>query len=126
MSKWIEEYILQFPKAWEFRLGDSVDAAVKEFAVRNRDTLGAIKSSVISVIGAIRGTLEGIPWIVLVLAVVALAWYLTRRWRVGVAYGLMLVFVGCSGLWGHMLQTLSVVIASVVLCALGFPSVHSP
>jgi glycine betaine/proline transport system permease protein len=122
MSQLIEEYILQFPKAWQFRLGDVVDAAVKDFAVRNRGVLGAIKDAVTAVIGAIRGTLEWIPWVVLVLAVVALTWYLTRKWRLGVVYGLLLTFIGCCGLWGHMLQTLSVVIASVVLCILlGFP-----
>lgn len=58
----------------------------------------------------------------LVLAVVALTCYLTKKWRLGLVYGLLLTFIGCSGLWGHMLQTLSVVIASVVLCILlGFP-----
>lgn len=122
MSQFFEDYILQFPQAWQFRLGDAVDAAVKGFAVRHRGVLGAIKDAVTTVIGAIRGTLEWIPWIVLVLAVVALTCYLTKKWRLGLVYGLLLTFIGCSGLWGHMLQTLSVVIASVVLCILlGFP-----
>ncbi|NCB63070.1 MAG: ABC transporter permease subunit [Clostridia bacterium] len=122
MSQLIQDYILQFPAAWQFRLGDAVDEAVKRFARDNKVVLDAIRQGVIAVIGGIQWILESIPWIVLVLGVVLLTRYLTKRWKMGVIYGLMLTFVGCSGLWGMMLQTLSVVIAGVVLSLLlGFP-----
>lgn len=122
MSQFIQDYILQFPAAWQFRMGDAVDNAIKAFASDNRIVLGGIRDAVIAVVSGIRNTLEWIPWIVLVLAVVALSCYLTRKWYMGVIYGLMLTFVGCAGLWTMMLQTLSVVIAGVALCLLlGFP-----
>ena len=122
MTAFIEEYILHFPAAWQFQIGDSVDKAVKAFAYDHRVGLGAMKQGVTAAVGAIRGALEWIPWIVLVLAVAALAWYLTRKWHMAVIYAAMLTFVGCAGLWGMMLQTLSVIIAGVTLSlVLGFP-----
>lgn len=122
MSQFIQDYILQFPVAWQFRLGDAVDEAIKGFARDNKVVLDAIRQGVINAIGGIQWVLELIPWIVLVLGVVLLTRYLTKRWKMGVIYGLMLTFVGCSGLWSMMLQTISVVIAGVVLSLLlGFP-----
>ena len=122
MSDFIERYLLQFPRDWQFQLGQTVDDAVKAFAQNNQFVLGKIKGGVNWTIGAIHSALELIPWIVLVLAVVALTCYLTRKWRLSLLYGALLVFIGCSGMWDHMLQTLSVVIAGVVLCILlGFP-----
>lgn len=122
MSQIIEDFILQFPKAWQFRMDDTVDEAVKAFARNYQLALGKIKEGVNAVIFFIQHVLEFIPWIVLVLLVVGLAWYLTKKWRLGLLYGAMLTFIGCCGLWPQMLQTLSVVIAGVVLCMLiGFP-----
>lgn len=122
MSQFFENFIFQFPTAWQFSLGDSVDVAVKSFAVENQGVLRAIKQTVIAIISGIQSILVFIPWIVLVLGVALLAWHLTTKIHMGIIYGLMLTFVGCCGLWNEMLQTLSVVIASVILCILiGFP-----
>lgn len=122
MSQFFQNYILRFPSSWQFQVGDSVDKAVKAFSVNNQGVLKAIKDGVIASINSIRWVLEFIPWIVLVLAVVFLAWRLTKKWYTGAIYGALLTFVGCCGLWSHMLETLSIVISSVILCAvLGFP-----
>lgn len=51
-----------------------------------------------------------------------MGWRVTEKKRVGLSFGLMLFFVGSSGLWSHMIQTLSIVIAAVILSVvLGFP-----
>ena len=118
----IETYILQFPKSWQINLGTTVDDAVKSFSRSHQIGLRAVKDTVIFAVGGIHSILEAIPWIVLVLFVAALAWYLTRKWYIGIIYGVLLTFVGCCGLWLHMLQTLSIVITSVLICILfGFP-----
>ena len=118
----IEEYILRFPQSWQINLGSTVDDAVKSFSRNHQTSLRAVKDTVIFVIGGIHSVLETIPWIVLVLFVAATAWYLTKKWHAGILYGALLTFVGCCGLWEQMLQTLSIVIASVLVCILaGFP-----
>ena len=118
----INDYILRFPQSWQIKLGTTVDDAVKNFSKTHQLGLRAVKDTVIAVVGGIYSFLEATPWIVLVLLVAGLAWYLTRKWYSGLLYGVLLTFIGCCGLWVQMLQTLSIVIASVLLCIiLGFP-----
>jgi len=118
----IENYILQFPQNWQINLGNTVDDAIKGFSRTHQIGLRAVKDAVFAVIDGIYSILQIIPWIGLVLLVILLAWYLTRKIYIGLLYGVMLTFIGCCGLWVEMLQTLSVVIASVLLCiVVGFP-----
>jgi len=118
----VEDFILKFPQSWQRNLGNSVDDAVKNFSRAHQIELRAVKDSVIAVIGGIYSILETIPWIGLVVLVILLAWYLTKKIYVGLLYGVLLTFIGCCGLWVEMLQTLSIVVASVLLCiAVGFP-----
>ena len=118
----IESFILQFPKSWQFNLGTLVDDAVKSFSRNHQVGLRNVKDTVIFAVGGIHSILGTLPWIVLVLFVAALACYLTRKWYSGIIYSALLTFVGCCGLWAHMLQTLSIVITSVLICILlGFP-----
>jgi len=118
----LEKYILIFPKSWQINLGSTVDDAVKAFSREHQVGLRAIKDTVIFAVGGIHSILESTPWIIVVLIVGALAFYLTRKWYAGLIYGSLLTFVGCCGLWPQMLQTLSIVITSVLLCIMaGFP-----
>ena len=117
-----EAYILHFPKNWQINLGSTVDDAVKAFSRNHQDGLRAIKDIVVFIVGGIHSMLVTVPWVVLVLFVGALAWYLTKKWYSGLLYGALLTFIGCCGLWMQMCQTLSIVIASVILCIFtGFP-----
>ncbi|MDR3353980.1 MAG: ABC transporter permease subunit [Synergistaceae bacterium] len=122
MNEFINEYIRRFPSAWQLDAGDVIDNAVKAFSRDHQTGLRMIKGTVISSVSGIRWLLETIPWAVLILAVWALAWRQTKKWYVGAFYAAMMTFVGCCGFWKEMLETLSVVIAAVILCtALGFP-----
>lgn len=122
MRKFIDENILNFPEALQFRVGDTIDNAIKGFSRDHQSTLRAMRDFVVTCIGGIRWVLNSTPWVVWVLLVGVVAWRLTKKWYVGVFYGLMLTFVGSCGLWGEMLESLSIVIAGVLLCILlGFP-----
>lgn len=122
MSDILDQYILQFPSQWQFDVGNAIDDAVKGFSKSHQGGLSMIKKVVISSVGGINTLLTVIPWVIIVLAIVFLAWKLTRKWYTGVLYGAMLIFVGCCGFWTHMMETLSVVIAGVLLSILlGFP-----
>ena len=114
MNEFIQNYILQFPQAWQFNyatVGDQIDSAVNSFAATPAEVLASIQKF-----------LTAIPWILIVLMVVLLSYYLLRKWKTAVLYGLILTFVGCCGLWQHMIQTLSLAIFAVFICILlGFP-----
>jgi len=122
MMEFLTENILKFPEAWKFKLGDAIDTAVKSFSREHRATLQLIRDGVVAAVGGIRWLLEQTPWVALVLLVALLAWRLMKSWRAAALYAALMTFVGSCGLWEQMLQTLSVVIASVILCVLlGFP-----
>lgn len=122
MKHFIENYIMQFPSSWQFELGDAIDEGVKAFSRNHQDSLRLIRDGVVFCITSIRELLTAVPWVVLVAMVGFLAWRLSRKWHTGFVYALLLMFIGASGLWSEMLETLSIVIAGVILCVLlGFP-----
>lgn len=114
--------MLKFPEKWQFNLGSAIDDWIKAFSRDHRAILTGIKSTVINSINGINWLLSMIPWWLLIIIVIVLGWRISRKKWVGVIYGVMLFFVGFSGLWSHMLETLSIVIASVLLSIImGFP-----
>jgi glycine betaine/proline transport system permease protein/glycine betaine/proline transport system substrate-binding protein len=122
LSDFLQQNIFDFPKNWQFQMGDVVDEAVKAFSRAHQPSISAVKQMIIMSVGGIRWLLSSIPWFALILLVAVLTWHLTKKWRLSVLYSVMLIFVGSCGLWEHMLETLSIVIAGVILCMLlGFP-----
>ena len=116
------DLLTSFPPEWQFSLGGKVDDAIKAFSRNNREVLSAIRAVVVDCIGGIQHLLLWIPWWLLIAAVVVLGWRATKKWYKGFLYGLMMFFIGSCGLWTYMIETLSIVIASVILSvALGFP-----
>ena len=64
-----------------------------------------------------------IPWWLLIALAGFGGWRLSGRVRVGILYGAMLFIVGLIGLWSLMYETLSIVLASVVISLLiGLPA----
>lgn len=118
----MNDYIFEFPKAWQFDIGTSIDDSVKLFSRNHQAVLNGIKSNVIEVIQGIDWVLTHIPWIILILIIVYLGYKVSKKIAVGLSYGVMLFFVGTFGLWNHMLETLSLVIAAVFISlVIGFP-----
>ncbi|MCR3922256.1 MAG: ABC transporter permease subunit [Firmicutes bacterium] len=118
----MKEYFFRFPEAWQFNIGSTVDDWIKAFSRDHREIFTAIKTAVIAAIQGINWFLAIVPWWLLIVAVAVLGWRVSGKKRVGLLYGAMLFFVGSCGLWEHMLETLSIVIASVILSViLGFP-----
>lgn len=118
----MDNFLREFPQALQFDVGDSIDIWIKEVSKNHQDVFTAIKTLVISSITGIQSLLTAIPWWLLIVIVMVMGWRVTEKKRVGLSFGLMLFFVGSSGLWSHMIQTLSIVIAAVILSVvLGFP-----
>ncbi|HUG58177.1 MAG TPA: ABC transporter permease subunit, partial [Candidimonas sp.] len=62
------------------------------------------------------------PWWTIVLAVMGLAWFASRRIGFSVVIGLMLCLIGFIGLWDAAMQTLSLMIVAVLMSvAIGIP-----
>ncbi len=118
----MNDYIFEFPKAWQFNIGTTIDDAVKLFSRNNQGILDAIKITVIKAIQGINWVLSSIPWFILILIIAYLGYRVSRKFIVGIAYGIMVFFIGACGLWEHMLETISLVIAAVTISlVIGFP-----
>lgn len=111
----MNEYLISFPEKWQLNIGTSIDDWIKGFSREHRATLSAIKFTVIGSINGINWILSIIPWWLLIIIVIILGWRVSGKKRVGILYGTMLFCVGFFGFWNHMLETLSIVIASVLL-----------
>ncbi|NLJ58520.1 MAG: ABC transporter permease subunit [Tissierellia bacterium] len=118
----MKEHIFSFPDAWKFRIGMTIDDAVKEFSRSNKDVLDGIRDVAIDAIQGVEGILSSIPWFLLILIVMILGYIVSKKIRVGLLYGAMMFFIGAADLWEHMIDTLSVVMVAVMISLiLGFP-----
>ena len=118
----LEDYLMKFPEAWQFDVNDAIDNAIKAFSRDHREFFSFVKKGVTLSIHGINDFLSFIPWWLFIIIIVLLGWKVSKKKHVGFLYGAMLFFIGSAGLWEHMLETLSIIIASVILSVLlGFP-----
>ena len=115
------DWLFKFPEIFKFD-PSAIDEAVRKFAVSASGVLDAIKNTLNSFVVLLSSLLSHIPWIVLILLVIILAWRIKGKLRSGILYGFLLFLIGAVGLWDMMLLTLSVVLASVIIALiLGIP-----
>lgn len=99
-----------------------IDNAVRSFSVRYDAIFNAIRDGLSNLVGLIYRALSIIPWIVYLLLVFIIGWRLSGSIGKGILYSLLLLLIGAVGLWNHMNETLSIVIASVIISLIiGFP-----
>lgn len=114
-------WLFDFPFKIPINL-NAIDKAVRSFSVKHDAFFGSIRTLLSNFVNGIYNILNFIPWIVLVLVVFLAGWKLSGKIRKGLLYGTLLFFIGTLGLWNLMNETLSIVIASVIVSLLlGFP-----
>lgn len=113
---WLTEFPFQLP----IDLG-AIDKAVIAFSGRFDAFFSAIKDGLNGMIFSINFVLDLIPWWVLILAVFAAAWRQSGKLSRGLLYAVLMLYIGAVGFWDLMNETLSIVIASVIISlTLGF------
>ncbi|KRD51422.1 MULTISPECIES: ABC transporter permease [Ensifer] len=82
----------------------------------------AISAVILKAVLFIEWILRGLPWWVVILIFMALAWQSSKRWTLTVAVGILLFFVGVLGLWDLTMQTLALMLmATIVSVVIGVP-----
>ncbi len=100
-----------------------VNRAIDDLVAKHGGAFRAVSNALLSVIVALDGVLGVIPWWLLIIALMALAWAGTRRIGLSVAVAVLMFVLGALGLWELMTQTLSLVLISCLLGALiGLPT----
>ena len=92
-----------------------IAAAVNWLYTNYRPFFQTIKKPVEWLLNGINAGLHGVPPLLMLLIIFALAWW-AASWRVGVFSLVALGFVGFLGLWGDTMTTLAMVISAVVFC----------
>src|SRR5690554_4271577 len=86
------------------------------------DAFDRLSGGILQMLLAIEGALNAVPWWAFIAAVIVLSLLLTRRVVLSVVLGALLVMVVGFGLWAPTMNTLAIVVTSVILAlALGIP-----
>ena len=116
-----KNWLYDFPFKIDIDL-DAIDDGVRNFSIKHNTFFNHIRDFLGNFVNSINNILGVIPWFVLILLVIIITWKVSGKFTKGILYGGMLFLIGAIGLWNLMNETLSIVIASVVISlALGFP-----
>lgn len=116
MADWLTE----FPFTLPIDLG-AIDKSVISFSNKFEPFFSSIKDGLNSMISGIYFILDIIPWWLLVAVTFYAGWAVSKKLKTAALYSIMLMFIGAVGYWDLMNQTLSIVIASVIISlAFGF------
>ena len=100
----------------------AIDGFVDHLVTNYADVLERLSSPILTVLVWLEQLLRATPWWIMVLAVIAISWLVSRRPLFSVAMGLMLFLLGVLGLWDAGMQTLSLMLMATFLSVLvGIP-----
>lgn len=104
------------------RLRQGIDHFVDAIVTRYGDSLAALSDHFERWLGWFEKLLRTSPWWSVVLAVVVIAWLLTRRIGLSVLMGGLLCIIGLLGLWDAGMQTLALMLMATFLSVvIGIP-----
>ncbi|MCH4271302.1 ABC transporter permease [Kerstersia gyiorum] len=92
----------------------AIDGFVETLVSRYADTLETLSKPFLHILVWLEQVLRGTPWWVVVLAVIVIAWLVSRRLVLSISMGALLCVIGLLGLWDAGMQTLSLMIMAVV------------
>ena len=113
-------WLHRFPVEIELDL-TAIDNTVKGLSIKFDSFFTVITKGLGNLVNIINAVLDYIPWSIMILLVVIVTWRISGI-RKGLLYGFLLFILGTVGLWSLMNETLSIIIASVIVSLiLGFP-----
>ncbi|SDZ11904.1 glycine betaine/proline transport system substrate-binding protein [Proteiniborus ethanoligenes] len=116
-SNWLKDFPFKIP----LNVND-IDTSVRNLSVKYDSFFSNIRFFLGSLVNAIYKVLDFIPWFISLILVFLVSWKISRKIGKGILYAGLLSLIGALGLWDSMNETLSIVIASVIISlALGFP-----
>lgn len=103
-----------FPELFQFHIAPYIDNFVQWLLHACGPAFSAFTKLVMSWLIGIEYGLIAIPWWAWLILVGVIAWRQTRRWQFALGLCLMVVTIGVLGLWEVTMETLSIVIVSVI------------
>ncbi|AKL96751.1 ABC-type proline/glycine betaine transport system, permease component [Clostridium aceticum] len=111
----------EFPEFLKFELGVYVDSFVK-WLVNNFDSVfDALGANILRFLTTVDFVLQLLPWWFFILIVFFMGWRI-KKLSSGIGFAFMLLIIGSFGLWTLMIETLAVILTSVVISVMiGIP-----
>jgi glycine betaine/proline transport system permease protein len=111
-----------FPETFHFSVRGPINEFVQTLVVNYGFVFKAISQTILQVILFMEWILRGLPWWVVFIAFLVLAWFAARKISLVLMVGVMLLIVGALGLWDLTMQTLALMlIASLISVVIGVP-----
>jgi len=111
-----------FPRELERHIGPSIDRAVDWLLLNYGSVFDAVSAGLLRLLLQVEALLRATPWWLIVASVGVGAWLLVRRWTTALALMALMLMIGVFGLWALAMETMAIIITSVVLALLlGIP-----
>ncbi len=117
-----ESFLTSFPAAWQLHLAKPIDDGVLYITQRWSNFFEHVRQLLLTFINGTQAILDAVPWFVLLILTALAGKKATHKTSRGIIFAVLLFIVGLFGYWEFMLETLSVVIVSVLVSLLiGLP-----
>ena len=99
-----------FPDSLNLSIRAPVNDFIQALVTNHGWVFKAISGAILKAVLFIEWILRGLPWWLVILAFMALAWQSSKRWSLTIAVGALLLAVGVLGLWDLTMQTLALML----------------
>jgi glycine betaine/proline transport system permease protein len=118
----MEVQMIKFPELINIPLAEGVDKVMDWLLLHLDGFFDVIGFIILKVVMAFEDLFLFVPWFVIILLVGLAGWKLIRSVKTGIVFMLLMMVIGFFGYWELAMQTLALVISSVVFALLtGLP-----
>ena len=111
-----------FPEVFHISIRGPINEIVRSLVVNYGSVFKAISQTILQAILFVEWVLRGLPWWVIFLVFLVLAWFAAKKISLVIMVAVMLFIVGALGLWDLTMQTLALMlIASLISIVIGVP-----
>ncbi|WP_037337361.1 ABC transporter permease [Saccharospirillum impatiens] len=114
---------MAFPEILNARaLRQGIDGFVNQLVIDYADTLERLSQPLLNFLVFVEQLLRNSPWYLVIAFLAIIAWFGSKRWTLMVGVVLLMLFIGVIGQWDRGMQTLALMIVSLVMCLIvGIP-----
>ena len=118
----MDNWFWEFPKELQIDIGRPIDEAVAYLGSNYGSVFTSIKTMLSMLTQGIQAVVGIFPWWLVIIIVGVWGWKSGGRISRGILYSALMLLIGFMGLWQLMLETISLVIAAVIISlVIGLP-----